>query len=140
MPDVAVNEDNQFLVVWADDRYGYAIYGQLIDESGNLIGDNIFVNDKDINIVSNSVRPYAANGKDFIVVWSDQRNGYVYDIYGQKFEKDGNKIGNNFIVNSDSQMVSKYIPNVALSKNGSFIVTWYDYNKGGLFSRIYCER
>ena len=130
--DVSVNEDNQFLVVWADERNGYAIYGQLIDENGNFIGDNFIINDD--NIKSYQTRPaVASNGKDFIVVWSDQRNGSVYDIYGQRLDKNGNKIGDNFIVNSDSQTVSKYSPDIALNKKGEFIATWY-YYKNGLFT------
>ena len=130
--DVSYNEDNQFLVVWADGRHGYAIYGQLIDENGNFIGDNFIINDE--NITSYQTNPaIASNGKEFIVVWSDERNGYLYDIYGQKLDKNGNKIGNNFIVNTDSQRVSNYSPDVALNKNGDFITSWY-YYKNGFFT------
>ncbi len=128
-PDVSVNEDNQFLIVWADQRYGYAIYGQLIDENGDLAGDNFIINDA--NITSYQFQPaIASNGKEFIVVWGDARQGSKYDIFAQRLGKDGSKIGENFVVNSDSQTISKYAPDAAIDKNGSFIATWYSLQNG----------
>ncbi|MEE9430143.1 MAG: T9SS type A sorting domain-containing protein, partial [Melioribacteraceae bacterium] len=69
----------------------------------------------------------ASNGEEFIVAWLDSRGGSKYDIYAQRLTKNGEKIGNNFIVNSDSQSVRKKIPDIALKDNGSFLVTWYAY-------------
>ncbi len=128
-PDVAVNENNQFLVVWSDLRDGYKIYGQIIDENGNFVGDNFIVSDE--NIYSYQSQPaIGSNGKEFIVVWRDGRNGSMYDIFAQKLDQDGNKIGGNFMVNADSQAVSKYDPDIAIKKDSSYIVTWYYFNNG----------
>ncbi len=131
-PDVAVNENNQFLVAWSDTRDGYKIYGQIIDEDGNFVGDNFIISDE--NIYAYQTQPaIASNGKEFIVAWRDGRNGSYYDIFAQKLDQEGNKIGNNFIVNADSQAVSKYSPDVAIKKDSSYIVTWY-YYKNGLYT------
>lgn len=128
-PDVAVNENNQFLVVWSDLRDGYKIYGQIIDEDGNFVGDNFIISDE--NFYSYQTQPaIASSGREFIVVWRDERNGSVYDIFAQKLDKDGNKIGNNFMVNADSQAASKYSPDVAIRKDSSYLVTWYSYKNG----------
>ncbi len=131
-PDVAVNENNQFLVAWSDKRDGYKIYGQIIDENGNFVGDNFIISDE--NIYSYQSQPtIASNGKEFIVAWRDGRYGSMYDIFAQKLDQDGNKIGENFIVNADSQSVSKYSPDIAIKKDSSYIVTWYFY-KNGLYT------
>ena len=131
-PDVAVNEKNQFLIVWSDTRDGYKIYGQIIDENGNSVGDNFIISDE--NAYSYQSQPaIASNGKEFIVAWLDGRNGSMYDIFAQKLDQDGNKIGENFMVNADSQAVSKYYPDVAIRKDSSYLVSWYFY-KNGLFT------
>ena len=128
-PDVAVNENNQFLVIWSDWRDGYKIYGQIIDENGSFVGDNFIISDE--NIYSYQTQPaIASNGKEFIVVWGDGRNGSMNDIFAQKLDQDGNKIGKNFMINADSQAVSKYNPDIAIKKDSSYIVTWYYYNNG----------
>ena len=131
-PDVAVNENNQFLVVWSDMRDGYKIYGQIIDENGNFVGDNFIISDE--NKYSYQTQPaIASNGKEFIVTWCDARNGSMNDIFAQKLDQDGNKIGENFMVNADSQAVSKYSPDIAIKKDSSYMVTWY-YYKNGLYT------
>ena len=129
IPDVSVNEDNQFLVVWSDRRDSYKIYGQLIDESGNFIGSNFIISDEDLSAYQ-YYPAVASNGKEFIVVWSDGRFSATYNIYGQKLNKNGDKIGKNFMINSDSLEVSNYSPDVALKKDGSYIVSWYYYKNG----------
>ena len=82
-PDVAVNSNNQFLVVWADGRANYAIYGQLFNEDGSVEGENFEISDE-----GNSSYKYQAcldsNGEEFIAAWSDGRNGSNYDIYAQR--------------------------------------------------------
>jgi len=136
-PDVAVNEEGQFLVVWRSSDSGISIDGQLISEDGSFINENFEINDENLN----TLRYYpsiATNGKEFIVIWSDRRNGSLYDIYAQRLNKDGTKINENFIVNTDTQAVSKIYPDVALAEDGSFAATWYSSVDGGnkIFSTI----
>ena len=129
-PDVAVNEDGQFLVVWRSTDTGVGIDGQLINEDGSFVNENFEVSDESLN----SARYYpsiSSNGKEFIAVWSDRRNGSLYDIYAQRLSKEGIKINENFIVNSDTQAVSKIYPDVALTEDGNFAATWYSYLDGG---------
>jgi len=128
-PDVAVNSDNQFLVVWTDRRTSYAIYGQFIDEDGSMIGENYEIDDEE-----NTSYKYGtcidSNGEEFIVAWIDSRGGSNYDIYAQRLNKVGTKVGENFIVNSDSQAVKKNIPDVTINTDGSFFATWYSTTSG----------
>ncbi|MCW8850762.1 MAG: hypothetical protein OQJ81_12345, partial [Melioribacteraceae bacterium] len=45
-PDIAVNNNNQFLVIWADSRSNYSIYGQLFNDDGNVVGENFEISDE----------------------------------------------------------------------------------------------
>ncbi len=62
---------------------------------------------------------------NFIIVWNDARRfplaGYPYDIYCQRYDKNGTAIGNNFrIVNQDSLGLG----GITMQKNGKFVLTW----------------
>lgn len=120
---ISVNNENNFLIIWSDVSSGYSIMGQIIDEQGDFIGGNFKIDDED----NNAYKTYpniASNGNEFVVSWTDARNGYTYDIYAQRLDISGNKIGANFIVNQDSQGVSKYYSSIALNDSGSFLVSW----------------
>ncbi|MCB9249626.1 MAG: hypothetical protein H6613_14310, partial [Ignavibacteriales bacterium] len=128
-PNVAVNEDNNFLIVWIDGSSGYSVMGQLIDSDGNFIGSNFIIDDEN----NNSYKLFTSigcNGKEFAIAWADARNGYTYDIYSQRLNKDVGKIGENFIVHSDSQTVSKTYPDIAIDKNNNLLVTWNSIIEG----------
>jgi hypothetical protein len=104
-PAVAVNTDNQYLVVWQDMRNGnYDIYGARLDGKGkkltgpNTLPDTTFVIcDHD----SSQNHPAVAfNFMDycFLVVWTDYRNSFKgektpylvnSDVYGQRLDWDG---------------------------------------------------
>ncbi len=62
---------------------------------------------------------------NFIIVWNDARrfplDGYPYDIYCQRYDKNGTAISNNFrIVNQDSAGLG----GITMQKNGKFVLTW----------------
>ena len=128
-PEVIVNNDNQFLVIWFDGRADYAIYGQLIDENGSLIGENYKISDDNSTSYKYSTC-IGSNGNEIIVAWLDGRKGSNYDIYAQRLNKDGSKIGDNFIVNADTQGVRKSVPQIAIDNDGNIISTWYSYENG----------
>ena len=122
-PNISVNNEDNFLIIWSDTRSGYSIIGQIIDEQGDFIGGNFNIDDEG-NSAYKAYPSIAGNGNEFVVSWTDARNGYNYDIYAQRLDISGNKIGANFIVNQDSQAVSKYFSSIALNDSGSFLVSW----------------
>jgi len=141
-PAMACSDSGSFVVVWEDQREGdYNIYSQRYDKLGQAIGVNFKVND-DTN-KSAQFSPALAMDKDgnFVVVWRDYRNGtYPFnpDIYCQRFDSSGQKLGVNFKANSETPWANQIDPAVAMDGDGDFIVTWTDYRNGNW--DIYCQR
>jgi hypothetical protein len=66
---------------------------------------------------------------NFVVAW--QSNGLEdSDIYAQRYAATGDRLGDNFRVNDDSGASSQYIPAIAMSCNGGFVVVWIDERNG----------
>jgi len=70
----------------------------------------------------------------FVMIWSaDRRNvseDYHYDVYGQRYDADGNPLGDEFRVNThtpDRQLS----PSVTALSDGGFVVTWKSLNQDG---------
>ena len=51
--------------------------------------------------IQNNPQLFTADNKNFIVSWTDNREGYA-SIYAQKYDKSGNKIGQNFNSSSNT--------------------------------------
>jgi sugar lactone lactonase YvrE len=82
--------DNEYLVVWSDDRNlsqnGYDLYGQILAGRGARIGSEILIS----NALGDQTKPivtYNSNQNQYLVVWTDNRNSN-YDIYGQIINAD----------------------------------------------------
>jgi len=137
-PGIAMNNDGYFVVVWHDDRnVSTDIYGQRFDPSGSPIGGNFLIND-DVGDYDqyhpSCAMDFAGN---FTVVWYDNRDGGL-NIYGQRFNNTGNKIGSNFLINDDGGSYSQYYPSCAMDSAGISVVVWQDYRDGR--GNIYGQR
>jgi hypothetical protein len=130
-----------FVVCWwseGQDGDGWGVYGQLFSSDGSKIGQTFLVNtytngdQKDAQIVS------LTNG-NFVVSWHSSygRDGSHWGIYGQQFDSDGRKIGQEFRVNASSGGHQWYSQITALP-DGGFVVNWGDFSDfrihGQLFS------
>lgn len=67
----------------------------------------------------------AMNGKITVIVWEDTRNGDS-DIYAKRLDIQGNPIGEDFLINSDHSGRDQTDPDIAISDEGHFIITWSD--------------
>ncbi|MEO0127730.1 MAG: FlgD immunoglobulin-like domain containing protein [candidate division WOR-3 bacterium] len=95
-PKVAFGGTN-YLVVWADNRNGnWDIYGARVTPTGTVLDPNGIA-----ICTNNSTQLYpnvAFDGTNYIVVWSDTRNG-DFDIYGAQVTTTGIVL-NTFVVSS----------------------------------------
>jgi hypothetical protein len=140
-PAIASDVFGNFVVTWIDERKGVSedIYGQRFNPTGYPLGPNFRVNDD--TVVADHQRSDVAmqDDGDFIIVWYDNRNGrYNSDIYAQRFDSSGNRLGSNFKVNDDTGASYQINPKIAAALLGDFVITWQDYRNGKL--EIYAQR
>ena len=64
---------------------------------------------------------------DFVISWTDegQFESFFNDIVAQRFDRDGNRIGSQFIVNQEitTQEMESY---VSMSPDGHLLITWVE--------------
>ncbi|MCX6835942.1 MAG: T9SS type A sorting domain-containing protein [candidate division Zixibacteria bacterium] len=129
-PDIALSPWSGGVVVWADYRNrNWDIYGQMIDAGGARTGTNFRINDDTGTAQQHAPRvAYSAQGW-FAVVWYDNRLGND-DIFVQRYNSSGIKVGSNARVNSDNGTTRQAFPDVATDAAGHFTVVWVDWRNG----------
>ena len=127
-PAMAYNsQDNQYLVVWEDDRNGnWDIYGQLLSAAGEPLGNNFPI----VEVQGDQRRPdlvYNSQDNLYLVVWQDNYYG-DWDIDGRRVWSDGMR-GGVFPISSSAG--SEQIPAVAYnSEDNEYLVAWQDRRNG----------
>ncbi|QXD14198.1 T9SS type A sorting domain-containing protein [Rhodocaloribacter litoris] len=106
-----------------------------------FVGGNLKVNDAGVNQPgSYSLWPSAAmnaSGQS-VVVWADTRTGFQGDVFAQRFDAGGRRLGTNLQVSTGhGEIVSR--PEVALLPDGRFMVVWGDSSAVGFraWSRLF---
>lgn len=138
-PDVAIDGSGNFVITWIDSRnWRYDIYCQRFLSNGSSQGANFLVNDDTGR--SEKLLPAIAidDSGNFIITWWNYLDEQISDIYAQRFNNNGNKLGVNFLVNDDINQGSQYYPAIAADDTGNFVITWRDGRNGS--GDIYCQR
>lgn len=136
-PKIAIGPDGSFIIAWDDHRrekeIGYYaledVYAQRFNSNGVPQGKNFQVND-DVGIYEHC-SPDVVIGPEgqSLIVWMDERNGQA-DIYAQRYDESGNKIGVNFQVNDDESLKDQWLPAIAMDSQGQSIAVWFDERNG----------
>ncbi|MDQ3704802.1 MAG: S-layer homology domain-containing protein [Chloroflexota bacterium] len=131
-PAVAYNSiDNQYLVVWPDNRAPdciLCIYGQRVSGAGVLVAGEVLISSQGGSFLSFGLAlAYNSTGNQYLVVWDDDREGpYSSDIYGQRVSGAGALLGGEISINIHESV--QYSPAVAYnSTNNEYLVAWHDY-------------
>ena len=127
IPDIAVDSEGNFLIVWQDDRNDMDdIFYQRFDSSATAIGINQQAED-DQGASSQEVPSLAVNKEgEFVISWF-QRFGADNYIYSQKYNQDGTPFGNNIHVNNTSQIgivIQPHPAATAMNDQGKYVVAW----------------
>lgn len=130
-PALAMNSSGVFVVVWAsksnDPESIYDIKGRIY-KNNESIGDEFLINTTIEHSQSNPEVAIDENG-DIVVVWESwYQDGSNKGVYGQRFDSDGNKVGEEFRVNAETQF-SQGKPAVKYLENGNFIVVWESWKQ-----------
>ncbi|HEX7401937.1 MAG TPA: T9SS type A sorting domain-containing protein, partial [candidate division Zixibacteria bacterium] len=142
-PDVAMNRHSNFVVTWNVLFGGYSggdydIYAQRFSFP-NLPSDSSFrVNDDGGSDYQFSPATAMDSAGDFVIVWVDNRSGYYWDVFAQRYGPSGSALGSNFEVTSDPPSATQNWPRVAMSASGGFVVVWEDDRDGD--EDIYAQR
>lgn len=130
-PDIAVDPLGNFVITWTSfypdtSIVGHPdIYARQYTAAG-LPVDNEF-------LVSTNM-PYGAAGSaismdssgNFIIVWAAYDTSYgAYGIYGKQYNSAASPLGNEFLVNTTTDLDQSY-PAVSMNDSGAFVVVWQD--------------
>jgi hypothetical protein len=136
-PTIAFDGTN-YLVTWVDRRnalYEYDIYGARITQSGVALDSNGFaISTAAYNQESPAI---AFDGTNYLVVWTDKRNGPYSDIYGTRVSQVGTLLDPNGIAISTATN-QQYFP-VVIFDGTNYLVVWQD-NRSDPYSDIYGTR
>jgi len=113
-----------FVVVWTsyfEDANSNDIFGRLFDSGANPIGGEFLINTTRLgNQKEPSVAANAAG--NFVVAWQGPGPNEE-DIFAQRFEPNGQPLGAEFPVNTDTAGRQLH-PRAAMSKTGEFVIVW----------------
>jgi hypothetical protein len=137
-PNIAMDGFGNFIIAWQDYRNGnYDIYTRRYNSTGTSQGSNFKVND-DIGSSDQWHQDIAIDGSgNFVIAWEDERN-WNGDIYIQRYNSSGTRLGSNVKVNDDTESHYQLFPVIAMDHLSNFVVTWED-NRNGNYD-IYAQK
>jgi hypothetical protein len=126
---VAVNKYGEFVVVWTDRRSGEDdVYARRYDAGGIPQGPSFRLSDVSTGSqVGPSIEARPDGG--YWAAWADARSGNT-DIYCQRLDRDGSKVGVNFRINDDHASAIQRCSSVGMDENGLICIAWEDERNG----------
>ncbi len=128
---VAVISPDRSLVSWNEsgaDGNGNGVKAQFVDRSGSLVGPAFIVNsfvagDQQLPSVDADLQ-----GRSVVVWESVGQDGSQTGIYGQRFDRDGARLGGEFQVTSNAPSDQTW-PSVAVDSFGNFVVVYESFQE-----------
>jgi hypothetical protein len=125
-PSVGSLINGSFVIVWSgqfDDASSNGIFGQLYHKNGSKNGQQFQIN---TYTPSTQRKPCVTGLLDggFVVAWeSDGQDGHETGIFGQIYDAQGEKRGEEFQVNTQTANW-QWNPKVCALSKGRFVITW----------------
>ena len=132
-PSVTHLNNGGFVVIWASnsqDGSSYGVYGQKYDSRGNKAGAEFLIN---TYTQGNQDHPSVTGLNDggFVVTWhSIAQDDPYYGVYGQIYDNIGNKLGNEFRINTYTTYANYHSSVAGLNTEG-FVVVWVSDDQRG---------
>ena len=141
-PAIVMGDAGCFLITWDGDTKLASqddVHARLYEPNGVPKGEQFVVN---ATLEKAQQNPQAAINEagQFVIVWDSEGDPNVNqkDIFGQRFNTNGERIGDEFRLNSYTDSDQK-CPAVAIIKDGRFITVWQSQNQDGSNYGIYGE-
>ena len=136
-PTIAALASGGFVLIWTEgateqDPNG-GLRARIYDGDGNPVTSDFDIYPSIISSQSDASATELADGT-FLVTWTDWRTAWVEDdpvfgaIRGQILDSNGNKIGNDFLINTTT-MGDQRESSVSSLAGGGFVVSWTDTNQ-----------
>ena len=139
-PAVASLPDGKFAVVWDSAAQGAGIYGQIFDRNAGKIGGEFVLSS---GLVTNTYDPdlTVLTNRNFIAVWESYgQDGSEGGVFGQIFDENGLKSGNQFQVNTLFTNLTQGAPTITTLNNDKFVVIWAGYGQDSDGRGVYGQR
>ncbi len=132
-PSVAMDANGEFVIAWQSDGQDgefTGIFARRFHFGGTFDGGEFLVNTFTTNFQNDPAVAMDAAG-DFVVTWSSYfQTNDRWDIFGQRYNSSGNRVGTEFQVNTDIAADERF-SSVAIDTNGDFVVAWNSGFAGG---------
>ena len=126
---VAVNRYGEFMVVWTDGRGGENdVYARRYDAGGNPLGPSFRLSDVSTGSQTGPSIETRPDG-GYWAAWADARSGNA-DIYCQRLNRNGGKVGANFRINDDHGSALQRCSSIGMDAQGLICVAWEDERNG----------
>ena len=141
-PSIAALQDGGFIVAWESlhqDGNGKGIFAQRFDGTGAKIAGEFQVNSES---TGEQLYPAIAslNNGDFVITWqSEGQDGSDFGIFGQRYDAQGNTLGDEFQINTATTN-DQNRPSISSLQDGGFLVTWASDGQDGSHEGIYGQR
>jgi large repetitive protein len=135
-----LDASGNFVVVWAGySPDGSTVFGQIFARSGAPLGPEFQLN---TYTTSSQYSPAVASDSsgNLVVVWqSYAQDGSTSDIFGQRYDSSGARLGPEFRVNAYTTS-SQIFPAVTSDSSGNFVVVWNSYSQDGSRWGVFGQR
>jgi hypothetical protein len=139
---VGIDANGNFAIVWESnnsDGSSYGVWCRRYSSTGVPLGPEFRVNTFTTGSQNNPYIVMAPTGS-FVVVWvSDNQDGSLGGIYGQRYDSAGNPVGGEFQINTFTTGSQRDVT-AAMDANGNFVVAWDSDGQDGGGKGIYARR
>ncbi|XGA69590.1 hypothetical protein M5524_11035 [Duganella sp. BuS-21] len=142
--DVAALDGGGYVIAFRDDDVsGSGVSLRVFDAQGVPLGDNIVVGD--VVGEQRSVTVVRAGDGGFFAAYNSNPavgvalNDWAWENYLQRFDAEGNKVGEPVVINTTTDY-SQRLPMLTALKDGGVVASWVSYQPSGGGRGVYTQR
>lgn len=144
---VAADGNGDYVVAWTDTAAGHeGVWVKMYQQTSTLNTDSTRTTTvtevKEIQVSANTEVSDVAVARDtdgdFVVTWSAKDPTTNWDIFAQRFDATGAKVGGTFRVNSTTADVQQ-CSSVSMDAEGDFVITWQSQDQDGSGFGVYAQ-
>lgn len=139
-PDVAMDPNGNFIVVWLVDKSSNSVMARLYDPNGLSKTESFEVNTVSFKSITQPTVAVDEAGC-VIVTWDGDPNlASLDDIHARIFDPNGTAFGEQFIVNTTREEAQQN-PRAVMNGSGGFVIVWESRTDPNVNERdIFCQR